>query len=485
MAFVEPEYTRGRVRRAGEILCEGDSAAIAQIMPIITNWRAAHAYPLNTFQATLRRRLKSLGTRAAERSLVGERLKRLPSIEAKLRRQHGMKLERMQDIAGLRAVVPDMSTLRKLHLMYGQQTLRHELRNFYDYIERPKDDGYRSLHLVYRYKSDRAPSYDGLSVELQIRTRLQHAWATAVETVDIFAKQAIKAGRPDPQWATFFLLASAAFAIQEGTQLPQKLSHLDFDDIVRELSAAEQSLDVLFKLRGYRLAANSIQNGDRSRAAYHLVVLNTETKRLKITQFSELRLDEANESYAAVEELASRGHPLNPVLVAGGSVNQLRRTYPNYFLDAGVFIEKITQLCSIPRFTPVRRSTQRIRAPASLALPSAPIALKNDDFTKLARHKSPARKTPSGAKGARTPTQDLFVGHNLLTANHDWLSWTSFVTTQQAAELIPTLPIDNFETNLDNPRFRALENRGKSSNQNQPKILGPTRKQRKIKVNIK
>ncbi len=52
---------------------------------------------------------------------------------------------------------------------------------------------------------------------------MQHAWATAVETVDVFENLAIKAGRPTPLWREFFLLASAAFSALEKSPLPDEL----------------------------------------------------------------------------------------------------------------------------------------------------------------------------------------------------------------------------------------------------------------------
>jgi len=386
---------------------------------------------------------------------VGERLKRLPSIEAKLRRQAGMKLERMQDIAGLRAVVPDMATLRRLHAMYATGGLAHELRSTHDYVQSPKDDGYRSIHLVYRYNSRRAPIYNGLSVELQMRTRLQHAWATGVETVDIFAKQAIKAGNPDPKWAVFFRLASAAFALQEGTPQHKDFEGQSIEEISAQLADAEEALDVLFKLRGFRLAAKAIHGGDRSRAAYHLVVLNTATQMLRVTPFSEARLQEANESYAAVERLAALGEPVDPVLVAGGTVDQLRKTYPNYFLDAGVFIEKVARLCkrALPPVFP--RSKYKLRAPESLSTASLP------SFT------GAAGSAPSLGSGwlstqALDPSTTLFSTSSPAFFIHSDpqhssrnVVWADFRADTWAAGLLPPLPPSKSNYQTSTPFQRA------------------------------
>jgi ppGpp synthetase/RelA/SpoT-type nucleotidyltranferase len=76
-----------------------------------------------------------------------------------------------------------------------------------DYILSPKNSGYRSVHLLYKYNSDKkAPSiYNGLFIEVKIRSRLQHAWATAVETVVTFLQQALKSSQGEEEWLRFLL----------------------------------------------------------------------------------------------------------------------------------------------------------------------------------------------------------------------------------------------------------------------------------------
>jgi len=345
MAFQTPEFSKKQVQRAGDTLraVPANAAAIVEAMPIITNWRAAHAYPLNTFQATLRRKLRKLGI---DKPIVGQRLKRLPSIAGKLRRFPAMNLDRMQDIAGLRAVVPTMARLRLLRSEYEQHSrFLHELRNVHDYVTNPKADGYRSIHLIYRYYNETAPQYDGLHVELQLRTQLQHAWATAVETVDAFANQAIKAGRPEKRWAEFFQLASAAFALQEKSPVPEAYQDLPERDVREQLIDAESKLNVLLRLRGFSVAADKIHRSGRSSAAYHIVVLDRTRRTLRITSFPGDQLEHATDAYAAAELRAAAGEPIDAVMVAGGSVDQLRKSYPNYFLDANVFLSKLGDIC--------------------------------------------------------------------------------------------------------------------------------------------
>ena len=69
--------------------------------------------------------------------------------------------------------------------------------------------------LIYKYKNNQHPQYDGLRLELQIRTKLQHIWATAVETMGTFLGQALKSRQGDKAWIDFFAETSSAFALME------------------------------------------------------------------------------------------------------------------------------------------------------------------------------------------------------------------------------------------------------------------------------
>ena len=121
MDFVEPQFTRGQVNRAGQVLAHPESYDKHELDAatlVLANWRAAHAYPINTFQATLRHKLTAID----EHAIVAQRLKRAPSIVAKLRRFHGMQLARMQDIGGLRAVVDSLPKVHRLEAATARRT---------------------------------------------------------------------------------------------------------------------------------------------------------------------------------------------------------------------------------------------------------------------------------------------------------------------------------------------------------------------------
>lgn len=168
-----PDCTKGELDRAGAQMKElfTDGARLA----LVNQWRSSHGFPLNTVQTVLRSRAKRLDRKA----VVAQRLKRFISIQAKLERKPSVRLSQMQDIGGCRAVVRTMASLRKLASSYLQRDF-FKLRD--DYIREPKEDGYRSIHIIGTYVTDDSyySAWNGHKIEIQLRTQLQHAWATAL-----------------------------------------------------------------------------------------------------------------------------------------------------------------------------------------------------------------------------------------------------------------------------------------------------------------
>ena len=168
-----PEYTKRQINEAGIVIRNATSSQEdrTEALKIIDNWRASHAYPLHVFYMNLRRKIGS-----RHDILVAERLKRLESIVGKLQREDGMQLYRMQDLGGCRMVLPTLNEVYKFSEKFETSRIRHELKKRNDYIQNPKASGYRSLHLIYRFKTD-TPDKEiynqyPMLIELQFRTHL-------------------------------------------------------------------------------------------------------------------------------------------------------------------------------------------------------------------------------------------------------------------------------------------------------------------------
>lgn len=360
MAFTKPLFSKSQINKAGDILKVNDwmdlvldeGSSLDEYLwasDVLANFRACHSYPINTFNVTLRDKLRSIDKEA----IVAQRLKRTPSIILKLRRFDGMQLARMQDIGGLRAVCGTVRNVQRLAEAYQKASFKHELVSLKNYIEEPKADGYRSLHLIYRYHNKAVPVYNGLSLELQVRTKLQHAWATSVETMGTFLGQALKSGQGEGQWRRFFEQAGAALAILEKTSPVPGFEGKEPDEVCGELADTEKSLRVLEKLRGLSIAAKNITR-ERGHGAYHLIILDSESRKVTIRPYSIARLEQANADYADIEQKSKAGRQIEAVLVSAGPIRGLRKAYPNYFLDTQEFIKQIETLIR-PSLKSIRR----------------------------------------------------------------------------------------------------------------------------------
>lgn len=334
MEWAKPPESKGLVTRAGEaIRCHKLPVPDKEALSVVNAWRAAHSFPLNTFQVELRRRAKL----ASSDATVAQRIKRLESIHAKLVDKPSMRLTQMQDIGGCRAVVGGTPQLRALVSGYESAStrLKHQFHHQKDYIAGPKADGYRSQHLIYQYSSRYGSAWDGLFIEIQVRTRVQHAWATAVETVDTFTRQGLKARRGDERWRRFFALVSTAVAAFEyqpsviGTPTNKAA-------LIEEIAHLERELGVVALLTAHQKSIDRITS--HGRADYYVIEMNFDEKTSNFLGFSKARLLQAQTYVTLREQQISEDQNIQIVLVASSSIKALQRAYPNYLLDTTIFV---------------------------------------------------------------------------------------------------------------------------------------------------
>jgi hypothetical protein len=106
MAWVTPQYSKVAVNRAGELMVRGDPSDYEETndywdhyfdaLEIVNNWRSSHSFPMNTFTVGLKRRAKTIDAQC----IIAQRIKRMSSIELKLRRFPTMTMSQMQDLGG-------------------------------------------------------------------------------------------------------------------------------------------------------------------------------------------------------------------------------------------------------------------------------------------------------------------------------------------------------------------------------------------------
>jgi ppGpp synthetase/RelA/SpoT-type nucleotidyltranferase len=341
MKWTSPKYKKAEVDKAGEILKKENatSGELDGALTIMNNWRSAHSFPMHVFKIRLNRLSKKLDSGA----LVVQRLKRAPSIIKKLRRKQTqtMKLSQMQDIGGCRSVLSNVELVKRLSDIYIKKSrgLYHKRVNQKDYIQNPKPDGYRSIHLIYKYKSDKKSTYNGQLVEIQIRSQLQHAWATAVETVDLFTKQAIKSNEGKQEWKDFFRLVSSAFAIIEKEPYVPNTPE-DSEILRKEIKEKVNFLKIFPKMEKWTKAIRTIEP-KMKRLHFFLLELDvTEgSEKIEIRGYPKDAETLATGHYLEAEKTQVGDLNKDVVLVAADSIDELKKAYPNYFIDTTIFLK--------------------------------------------------------------------------------------------------------------------------------------------------
>ncbi|WP_293177413.1 RelA/SpoT domain-containing protein [Oceanithermus sp.] len=187
------KYGKSRIDRAGKIVSscfpehDCDEIVYLEAEELLDEYRKTHLEPLATLTVNLQNYLEY------EPFYIAYRLKRKPQIIKKLKR-FTVRLTQLQDIAGVRIIVDDnkkVNIIRDSILNYIHHN--HDIIKVKenDYREAGRHDtGYRALHIIVKYKNK--------YIEIQLRSKVQHAWAEIVERLSISYGYALKEAEGDP-----------------------------------------------------------------------------------------------------------------------------------------------------------------------------------------------------------------------------------------------------------------------------------------------
>lgn len=349
-------YSKKQVENAGKKLRRDDLISnkdeFSEVMEILSFWRFCHEYPLEQAFKILQ---DEVG-KEEKHPIYGKRLKRHISISTKLRRFDQMSLRNMQDIGGCRAVVQSIKKVRKI---VSALKNRPEFRSNQgrtktkDYIKNPKPDGYRGYHIVGHFLDQTG---DKKLIEVQLRTYIQHYWATAVEIVDTFTKQALKSNQGQKQWADFFSDVSRMFALMEemhsfASMSPEERFVLFSKKVsqnpesvaeCKALKKAMSRLGVIKKLEAY---ANSLQImnqqiEDKLITGYIILIITIKEDSGEVVShvFTPEEAQEAERDYLKQEKKHAGKDDVVVAMVSTSAMGEIKKAYPNYFADSTYFI---------------------------------------------------------------------------------------------------------------------------------------------------
>lgn len=335
------------IRKIGEKLREGIELTEEEKLEF-DNFREAHNIIIKLFTIELKK------VNFSKQHLTASRNKRIETIISKLCRPEKPKLDRIHDIAGTRIIFENIKSLEDyIDILENTELVNfkekiNEDKNRYNYIKNPKSDGYRSIHKVFYYSSnipystlnEKHFNLENKKIELRLRTRLQHIWATTVEIYDIINKSNIKTGthnKLETKEGLFFKKCSLVFEGIESNDV-EKIK-ININEIFRDKDLVE----IYNRLKGIKNIKN-IQL-PKTLGSDEVFILITDLNKGKTTFFTTDPIEKndkqdtflINASYRRLEEKNTKGEYIL-LLLTLGDIKKLKNVYPNYFLNTNKFI---------------------------------------------------------------------------------------------------------------------------------------------------
>lgn len=317
----------------------------------LSYWRANHVSSLDEGYKIALEYAKKIDSKP----ILAKRLKRAQSIINKLRLlENKVQLTTMNDIAGCRVIVSNQKRVYKLvNLLHKKSDYSIRV----DYIKKPRSSGYRSIHLIGKF-----PNHDGVNrpVELQVRTKVQHSWATAVEIVDLFTKQSIKSNTGDKDWSDLFKYTSELFSIfEENPYLHTSKTENIYENFLQyyqqnkteyiefcayKVFSLSKKLDVLnrFGIFAQSLIVTTEHIQKIPENGYILITIDmVEDNKFNINSefFHKDDFDNAKLKYIQTEKNVLLHTHYVTALVSTNAIGGVKEAYPNYFADSSKFLE--------------------------------------------------------------------------------------------------------------------------------------------------
>lgn len=325
-----PGGSKSRVNRAGAAIRAGNPSI--EDLAVVEIWRASHRPVLNTFQALLRLRARG------KNIVVAQRHKRKHTIFDKLQRIPGMELSRMDDIAGCRLIFRNQDDLSEFRTSLHAANFKHRRRNAddkYNYIIAPKETGYRGIHDIYEYdvNSESGKGSKGLYIELQYRTAIQHAWATAVEMIGVITNNHPKFQQGDKRYEDVMAYASEILArAHEGqTSCHPTITDEEAVEAFLKLDAELSLMEMLRKLNARASGGSEYRN---------MILISMPNQSLDIRPFRY-----GTDALRALFQLEREDPTRDVVLVRADTSAEARIAFRNYFTDPDEFIRLIDEGC--------------------------------------------------------------------------------------------------------------------------------------------
>lgn len=326
--------SKRKVDKIGDILKKWQTPSSQEYKDLL-NWRNGYSEILDYYFIKL-----SSIINKNENHDIARRLKRIESIQIKLKRFKTMRLSTLQDIAGLRAVLHTEEQVMETFTQLRSLSSKYELKKVNNYHHIPKKDGYRGIHFVYQGK-------DSKQIEIQLRSELEHIWSTGVEIYGELQNTSFKTGEGEEEWKDFFKLLSSYFAIKEQCNPLEEHMKLKENKIRSKLKKSIDKLKVIEKLGATTNNLEMIisKHNQKGRMGRHaLVEMDLKNQMTHVEIFNKKDIPKAIEIYTQKELSYQKNELKNIVFVNIEDIEKLKRLYPNYFMNTQKLLEILSKI---------------------------------------------------------------------------------------------------------------------------------------------
>jgi len=315
------KYTGGDINRLGKRLSDSKGKHILdEDLDLLQAHRLSFTEPLfRVFKDLTQHK-----TRIERSAIIAFRLKRISTIINKTIRKPQMQLNRMWDVAGIRIIFNNETAVHKmLDIICKNYEVRGDIR---DRFKNPKKIGYQAIHV---YITDALSSK---VIEVQLRTRETHNWATLVEITDVLYGTRLKEEgyESDEEWGKFHQLVSSNKELEED-EANFLYKKLDKHDFISKLADTFRKNTSIVKKQW-----QNVHHKDK----YFLIELSSDSVP-KLSSYSDYDKAEADyfNSYKKDE-----GALIVLTSIDKPSFEQISIAYANYILSYHKFIKDVQEI---------------------------------------------------------------------------------------------------------------------------------------------
>jgi len=298
-----------------------------ELEEVFDEYRKSHLLPLTELTLELQQWLAGFESSY----YIAQRLKRKPQIVRKLNRFH-VRLTQLQDIGGCRIIVENNNQvdalLTYLNKRFAEQKNIVVTRET-DYREKGRDDtGYRALHILI--------SLGGRSLELQIRSRVQHYWAESIERTSVIYGYHLKEGEGDRSVIQYFKRLSDIFYEIEANREPSPAQKIELDQLrsVSEETIAQSDKNKVFQSfvnEDIIKQLSAIESGRRAGFNNWIIVFDWNTGSFVSWDLVDRDPDTAIKAYVRHEEMFPVHEGFEVVMIGSSDVATVSQTHSHYF----------------------------------------------------------------------------------------------------------------------------------------------------------